>query len=65
MEAREAMERQIAAYRRMSAEERLGIALRLHEMACEITREGIRRQHPQAPDGEIERLLHDRLRLLR
>ncbi len=56
---------QIERYRRMSGEERLGIALDLHEMACDVAREGIRDQHPGASEAEIERLLRRRLELAR
>jgi len=47
----------------MTGEQRLAIALGLHELACKIAREGIRHQHPNADEAEVERLLHQRLRL--
>ena len=59
------MEKQIECYRRMTGEQRLAIALDLHEMSCEIAREGIRRQHPEADTAEVERLLRHRLALAR
>jgi hypothetical protein len=37
----------------------------LHELSCEVAREGIRRQNPQADAAEVERLLHRRLELAR
>jgi hypothetical protein len=49
----------------MSGEQRLALALELHELACDIAREGIRRQHPQADPETVERLLHRRLQLAR
>jgi hypothetical protein len=49
----------------MTGEQRLGVALDLHEMSCEIAREGIRRQHPNADAAEVERLLRRRLELAR
>jgi hypothetical protein len=49
----------------MTGEERLAIALRLHEMACEIAREGIRRQHPDATPDQVEEHLRRRLALAR
>jgi len=52
---------QIERYRAMTREERVGIALRLHELACEMARLGIRRQHPEATSREVEEFLHDRL----
>jgi type II secretory pathway predicted ATPase ExeA len=65
MTAAAALEKQIECYRRMSGEQRLAIALDLHEMSCEIAREGIRRQHPEANADEVERLLRHRLELAR
>jgi hypothetical protein len=65
MTAAAALQKQIEAYRAMTGEERLSIALRLHEMSCDIAREGIRRQFPQADGAEVERLLHRRLELAR
>ena len=58
-----ALEVQIARYRKMSGAQRLEIALELHEMACDIARAGIRRQHPDANDPEVERQLRNRLKL--
>jgi hypothetical protein len=65
MNADAALTRQIKHYRRMTGEQRLGIALDLHELSCEIARAGIRRQHPQADAVEIERKLRHRLELAR
>jgi Rv0078B-related antitoxin len=58
-----ALEAQINRYRSMTREQRVGIALRLHELACEMARLGIRRQHPNATLAEVEELLRRRLRL--
>ena len=60
-----ALEKQIARYRAMSREERVAIALRLHELACEMARLGIRRQNPTASPAEVESLLRHRLELAR
>jgi hypothetical protein len=60
-----ALDFQIKRYREMSGEERLAIALDLHEFSCDIAREGIRAQHPSADDKEVERLLRSRLELVR
>ncbi len=65
MNAAAALEKQIDRYRRMTGEQRLAIALDLHEMSCDISRAGIRRQHPEADAAEVERLLRQRLRLAR
>lgn len=59
----EALQEQIRSYRRMTGEQRLALALELHELSCNVAREGIRRQHPGADAAEVERLLRERLRL--
>ena len=43
--------------------ERLAIALRLHELSCNLAREGIRQQHPSASESEVEQKLRERLQL--
>jgi len=58
-----ALEQQIERYRQMTGEERLAVALELHELSCEMAREGIRHQHPDASALEVERLLRERLAL--
>jgi Rv0078B-related antitoxin len=60
-----ALSEQIGRYRRMTGEQRLGIALELHELSCNVAREGIRRQNPGADEAEVERLLRRRLELAR
>ena len=65
MTPQQALEQQIQQYRQMTGQERLAIALELHELACEVARAGIRRQHPSASPEEVERLLHERLQLAR
>jgi len=60
-----ALERQITLYRAMTGEQRLALALSLHEFSCEIARAGIRQQHPDAGPAEVERLLRQRLALAR
>ncbi len=65
MTASAALEKQIEHYRQMTGEERLGLALELHELSCDVAREGIRRQHPEADAAEVERLLHRRIELAR
>jgi hypothetical protein len=57
------LEQQIERYRQMTGEERLAVALELHELSCDIAREGIRHQHPGASAPEVERLLRERLAL--
>jgi hypothetical protein len=65
MTAEAATNKQIERYRQMTGEQRLAIALELHEMSCNIAREGIRRQHPNADEAEVEKFLHARLKLAR
>ncbi len=60
-----ALGKQIPRYRAMSRQERVAIALRLHELACEMARLGIRRQNPTASPAEVESLLRRRLELAR
>jgi hypothetical protein len=64
MDPDRAFQTQIELYRQMTGEERLGIALKLHKLACNMAREGIRRQNPEAGELEVERLLRQRLELL-
>jgi type II secretory pathway predicted ATPase ExeA len=65
MTAETASNKQIERYRQMTGEQRLAIALELHEMSCNIAREGIRRQNPNADAAEVERLLRHRIELAR
>ncbi len=60
-----ALQRQIECYRKMTGEQRLGIALELHEFACDVAREGIRRQYPEATADEVEQRLRRRIELSR
>ena len=48
----------------MMGEQRLAIALELHELSCDVTREGIRQQYPSVDEVEVERLLRQRLTLV-
>jgi hypothetical protein len=52
-------------YRATTGEQRLKIALDLHEFACDVAREGIRRQFPGADDEQVERELRRRIELSR
>jgi hypothetical protein len=60
-----ALDFQIEKYRQMTGEQRLKVALDLHELACNISREGIRHQFPTADEAEVERHLRERIRLSR
>jgi len=65
MDPERALQEQIERYRRMTGEDRLAIALNLHELSCNVAREGIRHQNPQADEAEVERLLRQRIELSR
>jgi len=58
-----ALNKQIEGYRKMTGEQRLKIALDLHDFACEVARAGIRHQYPKATDDEVKECLRRRLRL--
>ena len=47
----------------MTGEERLKVALDLHELSCEIARDGIRHQYPDANPAQVEHLLGERIAL--
>jgi hypothetical protein len=63
MNSESALDLQIQRYRAMTGEQRLKIALDLHEFACNIARAGIRRQFPAADAKEVERHLRRRIEL--
>lgn len=63
MNPRAALQKQIEKYQAMTGEERLRVALDLHELSCEIARDGIRHQHPEASADEVERILRERIAL--
>jgi hypothetical protein len=60
-----ALQEQIERYRKMTGEQRLALVLELHELSCNVAREGIRHQNPNADEAEVERLLRRRLELAR
>lgn len=64
MKPEDALQEQIWRYQQMSGEQRLALALELHELSCNVAREGIRHQNPQADEAEVERELRQRLRLV-
>lgn len=63
MKPEDALQKQIQRYQEMTGEQRLALALELHELSCNVAREGIRHQNPQADEAEVERELRQRLRL--
>ena len=58
-----ALENQIERYRGMTGDERLQIALRLHELSCEVARDGIRAQNPHLDADGVENKLREQIRL--
>ena len=44
----------VAIYRRMTPEQRLGIAMQMREDAVQIVRESVHRQHPEWDDRQME-----------
>ena len=63
MKPEDALQKQIQRYQKMTGEQRLALALELHELSCNVAREGIRHQNPKADQAEVERELRQRLRL--
>lgn len=59
----ESRKAQIEKYRRMTGQERLLVGLRLHELSCEIAREGIKAMRSDATEDEIAAELRQRLKL--
>ena len=45
-------------------EQRLALALELHELSCDVAREGIRHQDPGITETEVERRLRQRYELV-
>ncbi len=46
----------------MTGEERLLIGLNLHELSCQVARDGIRGRYPDASPAIVEEKLRERLR---
>jgi hypothetical protein len=65
MDPQSALDYQLALYRQMTGERRLEIALGLHELACNVTRDGIRAQHPDFDEEAVEAELRRRIMLSR
>jgi hypothetical protein len=65
MTPQEALQMQIERYRQMTGEQRLQIALGLHELACAVTEAGIRHQFPDLEEDGVERELRRRIELAR
>ena len=52
----------ILSARRTPPEQRVMDGLRLFEMSCEISKSGLRADHPEADEAEIARMLSDLLK---
>ena len=65
MKPEDALQEQIRRYQQMTGEQRLALALEMHELSCNVTREGIRQQNPQADEAQVEQELRRRLCLAR
>jgi hypothetical protein len=61
--ADEGLRKQIEAYRRMRPEERVRVGFELYEMARALARAGIRHQHPEWDDEQVQREVVRRFRL--
>jgi hypothetical protein len=62
MLSHDGLEQQIAAYRRMTGQERFQIGLQLYDLARSIVRSGVRDQHPDWNDEQVEREVTRRFR---
>jgi len=51
--------------RAMPPEEKLLAGARLFDLSCRIMADGIRHEHPQASDEEVQQILRERLALIR
>jgi hypothetical protein len=56
---------EVVRARSMPPEDKLMAGPRLFEMACQITRSGIRQQYPDADERRVEEILRERLALRR
>ncbi len=63
MTPQQALQMQIERYRAMTPEQRVRVALGLHDLACVMALLTIRRQNPQDDEAEVYRLLRQRLAL--
>ena len=59
MTPQQALEKQIELLRAMTPLQRLEIGFQLNELAREKARQEIRRQHPEADEAEVNRLLRE------
>ena len=58
---RSTFEKQLQAFRQMTGEQRLALALEMWRTACDVTRAGIRAQHPEFSAAQVEREIARRI----
>ena len=63
MTPQEGSQKQIELYRAMTPQQRLQISFELHELTRTLVRQGIRFQHPEWDDPQIEQEVMRRFRL--
>lgn len=54
MTPEEGLRLQIEAYRRMTPQERLQVCFRLYELTRSLARQGVKHQHPDWDEGQVE-----------
>jgi hypothetical protein len=59
----EGLRKQIEVYRRMLPHERLRVGFELYDMARSLARAGVRHQHPDWDEQQVEREVARRFRL--
>jgi hypothetical protein len=58
---REAHERQVAIYRAMTPQQRLGQAMRTNRTGRELMAAGFRQRHPEWTEAEVSRAVAERI----
>jgi hypothetical protein len=58
-----ALKKQIELYRAMTGKQRLKLSLDRYKFACEVTRSGIRHQHPDWDEEQVNQELRRRIEL--
>ena len=58
---RSTFQKQLHAFRQMTGEQRLALALEMWRTACDVTRAGIRAQHPEFSAAQVEREIARRI----
>ena len=63
MTPEEGLRMQIEAYRRMTPQQRLQISFRLYRLTRTLVRQGVKHQHPDWGEAQVEREVLRRFRL--